>query len=206
MEKKKSGSILEFAEPETKLHGATDEPLPELPADNSEAVAWEPTTPVVVERPQESSIFQTIAEDTRLLHAALEHQDISKWLDRVTRKMVDLLDPICSDRYYQFCEQHDAPVAQVLFSMLRRACELNDFSYFPDSYWDESMERAGKAIFCQNCAQEIPRARQGQQYCCSMCSAYARGSKSPLVLFGHHSEGCVLHEEKWVREPMSTAA
>lgn len=52
---------------------------------------------------------------------------------------------------------------------------------------------------CRNCAQEIPGARQGQLYCCNVCSAYAGGSKSPLVRFGVHSEECPLRGQPWLR-------
>jgi len=56
-------------------------------------------------------------------------------------------------------------------------------------------------VRCQNCAQEIPHGRQGQLYCCSTCSAYHQGSKSPLVQFHGHSENCPLNGQPWLREP-----
>ena len=146
----------------------------------------------------EPPLQETIKEDTAKLREALQSPDISAWLEQVTRKMVSLLDPRQAEAFTEFCRAREASYSAVLMSMLRRACELRDFPYFPDVYWvhQRTSHVAAKTV-CENCQLEIPQAvaRWGQKFCCNHCSAYANGSK--LVAFHSHSDGCPLTGQNW---------
>ena len=152
---------------------------------------------------------ETIKEDTKKLAEALQSDDIANWLEEVTHKMVSLLDPRQEEAFAEFCRGREAPYSSVLMSILRRACELRDFPYFPDVYWVHQKASNVKAkTFCENCHVEIPQhvARWGQKFCCNHCSAYANGSH--LVAFDSHSEGCPLESQLWqgVTNPLGMSA
>lgn len=66
--------------------------------------------------------------------------------------------------------------------------------------WERQQQEQEQSPHCQNCRQPIPSGRRGQLYCCSQCSAFHQGSKSPLVRFGIHTEGCPLFGQPWRRE------
>lgn len=188
--------------------------LKELKEEERTPVAWSPISPpelvaqaenplIVVERNEDGvdavpPLKETIREDTTKLAEALQSSDIAEWLEQVARKMVSLLDPRQGEAFAEFCRQTEASYSAVLMSMLRRACELRDFPYFPDIYWvHQKASHVTARTFCKNCGLEIPQgvARWGQLFCCNHCAAYHNGSR--LVMFDSHSEGCPLAGESW---------
>lgn len=120
-------------------------------------------------------------------------------LRRAAETFLVELDPRHREAYEEYCRYSGQEPWHAVLSRLIHDCERRDFGYIADShlYLNERVGAEDPKVHCQNCGHHIPKARWGQLYCCGKCAAYHQGSKSPLIVYGVHSEECPIKDESW---------